>query len=637
MAKQQFKAESKRLLDMMINSIYTHKEIFLRELISNASDAIDKRHFRSLTDADLVPEGGYEIRLTADKDARTLTISDNGIGMTQDELENNLGVIAQSGSLAFKNENQSDDTDIIGQFGVGFYASFMVASHVRVVSRACGETQAYVWESDGADGFTIEPGEKDSYGTDIILTIKQNPEGEDEDTYDEFLETYRLSGLIRKYSDYIRYPIRMMMPHSKEKPKPEDAPEDYQPEYETVYEDETLNSMVPLWKKDKKDITEEEYDEFYRSKFMDYMKPARVIHFHSEGLTASYHALLFIPSQAPYNYYSKDYAKGLQLYSNGVLIMDKCADLLPDYFGFVRGLVDSSDLSLNISREMLQHDRQLKAIAISLEKKIKSELLKMQKDDREAYESFWKAFGYSIKVGAYANYGMDKEKLRELMMFYSAKEKKMITLKEYREAMPEDQEEIYYAAGSSSDALDKLPQAEMVRKHDYDILYLTSDIDEFVISQLAEQDEKKFRSITDGDLNLSSEEEKKDAEEKSTANRAMFDLMKESLDGKVKDVRVSSRLVSDPVCLSSDGDLSIEMERVLNAVPNGQGHVNAEKILEINATHPIFDTLCKLYQDDQDQLKRYTALLYNQALLIAGIPIDDPAAFSNDICDLMTR
>ena len=637
MAKQQFKAESKRLLDMMINSIYTHKEIFLRELISNASDAIDKRHFRSLTDSSLVPEGGYEIRLTADKDARTLTISDNGIGMTQEELENNLGVIAQSGSLAFKKENQSEDTDIIGQFGVGFYASFMVASHVRVISKACGTAQAYVWESDGADGYTIEPGEKDTFGTDIILTIKQNPEGENEDSYDEFLESYRLAGLIKKYSDYIRYPVKMLMPHSKAKPKPEDAPEDYQPEYETVYEEETLNSMVPLWKKDKKDITEEEYDEFYRSKFMDFMKPARVIHSHSEGLTASYHSLLFIPSQAPYDYYSKDYTKGLQLYASGVLIMDKCADLLPDYFGFVRGLVDSSDLSLNISREMLQHDRQLKAIALSLEKKIKSELLKMQKDEREAYETFWKAFGYSIKAGAYANYGADKEKLRDLMLFYSAKQQKMITLKEYRDAMPEDQEEIYYAAGSSADKLDKLPQAEMVRKHDYDILYLTADIDEFVVTQLAEQDGKKFRSITAGDLNLSSDEEKKEAEEKSTANRAMFDAMKEALDGKVKDVRVSSRLVSNPVCLTSDGNLSIEMERVLNAVPNGQGHVNAEKILEINASHPIFDTLCKLYQENPDQLKQYTSLLYNQALLIAGMPIDDPAAFSNEICNLMAR
>ena len=637
MAKQQFQAESKRLLDMMINSIYTHKEIFLRELISNASDAIDKRHFRSLTDASLVPEGGFEIHLAVDEDNRTLTISDNGIGMTREELETNLGTIAQSGSLAFKKENQTEDTDIIGQFGVGFYASFMVASHVKVVSKACGSDQAYVWESDGADGFTIEPGEKETCGTDIILTIKPNPEGEDAESYDEFLQTYRLSGLVRKYSDYIRYPIKMLMPHSQAKPKPEDAPEDYQPEYETIYTEDTLNSMVPLWKKDKKDITQDEYDEFYRNKFMDYMKPARTIHSHSEGLTASYDALLYIPSQAPYDYYSKDFAKGLSLYTSGVLIMDKCADLLPDYFGFVRGLVDSSDLSLNISREMLQHDRQLKAIAISLEKKIKAELLKMQKDEPEEYEKFWNSFGYSIKVGAYANYGAAKEKLRDLIMFYSAKEKKLISLKQYREAMPEEQEEIYYASGSSVEMLDKLPQAEMVRKHDYDILYLTADIDEFVINLLESQDEKKFRSITAGDLNLSSEEEKKEAEEKSTANRAMFDMMKEALDGKVKDVRVSSRLVSDPVCLTSDGNLSIEMERILNNVQNSGGQFNAEKILEINASHPIFETLIRLYANDPEKLKTYTNLLYNQALLIAGIPVEDPAAFSNAICDLMAQ
>ena len=636
MAKQQFKAESKRLLDMMINSIYTHKEIFLRELISNASDAIDKRHFRSLTDSSLTPENGYCIRLAVDKDARTLTISDNGLGMTKEELENNLGTIAQSGSLAFKKEHQSEETDIIGQFGVGFYSSFMVASNVRVVSKACGSEQAYAWESDGADGYTIEPSEKDEYGTIITLTIKPDSEEEDGDKYSEYLENYRLAELVHKYSDYIRYPIKMMMPHSKMLPKPEDAPEDYQPEYETVYEDDTLNSMVPLWKKDKKDITKDEYTAFYRSKYMDYFEPSKVIHYRSEGLTASYTSMLFIPSQPPYDYYSKDFAKGLQLYASGVLIMDKCADLLPDYFGFVRGLVDSSDLSLNISREMLQHDRQLKAIAISLEKKIKSELLKMQKDDRETYDSFWKSFGYSIKAGAYANYGADKEKLRDLMMFYSAKEKKFITLKEYCEAMPEGQEEIYYAAGSNNDSLEKLPQAEMVRAHDYDILYLTADIDEFVVQILESQDGKKFRSITAGDLNLSTEEEKKEAEEKSTANRAMFDLMKDALDGKVKDVRISSRLVSDPVCLSSDGNVSIEMERVLKHVQNA-GDVSAEKILEINANHPIFDKLCKLYQDDPSLLKNYAELLYDQALLIAGLPIADPTAFSKSICDLMTK
>ena len=628
---------------MMINSIYTHKEIFLREIISNASDAIDKLCYQSLTDENVgMARSDFKIRVTPDKDARTITVSDNGIGMTKEELDSNLGVIARSGSLKFKDglgENAQEDAaiDIIGQFGVGFYSAFMVADKVTVVTRAYGSDTAYQWVSTGADGYTIEPGEKDSYGTDIILTIKPDPEGEDEDTYSEFLQTYRLAGLVRKYSDYIRYPIKMQMPHSQEKPKPEDAPEDYKPEYETVYTEDTLNSMIPLWKKAKKDITQDEYDEFYRSKFMDYMKPLRTIHFHNEGLTASYDALLYIPSQPPFDYYSKDFSKGLSLYTSGVMIMEKCADLLPDYFGFVRGLVDSSDLSLNISREMLQHDRQLKAIAISLEKKIRSELLKMQKDEREEYIKFWNAFGYSIKAGAYANYGADKEKLRDLMMFYSAKNEKLITLKEYREAMPEDQEEIYYAAGSSTDALSKLPQAEMVRKHDYDILYLTADIDEFIISQLESQDDKKFRSITAGDLNLSSEEEKKEAEEKSTANRAMFDAMKEALDGKVKDVRVSSRLVSDPVCLTSEGNLSIEMERVLNNVPNNGNHFSAEKILEINASHPIFEKLIRLYTSDPDKLKTYAKLLYDQAMLIAGMPVEDPAAFTQAMCDLMAE
>lgn len=632
MAKQEFQAESKRLLDMMINSIYTHKEIFLRELISNASDAVDKRHFLALTDSSLVPEGGYEIRLAVDEDARTLTITDNGIGMTRDELENNLGVIAQSGSLQFKKENDStEDVDIIGQFGVGFYSAFMVSSHVTVISRACGEEQAYRWDSDGADGFEITEASKDSFGTEIILTIKESSE---EENYDEFLQGYKLSGLVKKYSDYIRYPIHMTLPHSVMKPKPEDAPEDYQPEYETVYEDETLNSMVPLWKKAKKDLKDEDYQQFYTEKFFDYMPPAHVIHTKTEGLSASYNALLFIPKKPPYDYYTKDFKKGLQLYASGVLIMDKCEDLLPDYFAFVRGLVDSPDLSLNISREILQHDRQLKAIALSLEKKIRSELLKLQKDDRDKYVDIWKNFGLRIKVGAYNNYGADKDKLRDLMLFYSANEKKYITLKEYREAMPEEQENIYYAAGSSIEKIDKLPQAEMVRKHGFDILYLTDDIDEFVILQLEEEDGKKFRSIASGDLDLSTEEEKKEAEQKAADNRPMFDLMKEALDGKVKEVRVSSRLVSNPVCLTSEGALSIEMEKVLNAMPDQHG-VSAEKILEINSAHPIFDTLCKLYTADQDKLKLYTSLLYTQALLIEGMPIDDPAAFSNEICKLM--
>lgn len=634
MAKQQFQAESKRLLDMMINSIYTHKEIFLRELISNASDAVDKRHFRALTDATLAPAGGYEIRITPDEKARTLTIEDNGIGMTKDELEHNLGVIAQSGSLQFKKDNTAtEDVDIIGQFGVGFYSAFMVASHVTVLSRSADDTQAYRWDSDGADGFEIVPAEKDSIGTQIILTMKESSE---EENYDDYLQTYTLQTLVKKYSDYIRYPIHMVVPHSKVKPKPEDAPEDYKPEYETVYEDETLNSMVPLWKKPKGEITEEEYNQFYSEKFFDFMPPAHVIHTKTEGLSASYSALLFIPQNPPYDYYSKDFKRGLQLYASGVLIMDKCEDLIPEYYSFVRGLVDSPDLSLNISREILQHDRQLKAIATSLEKKIHSELLKLMKDDREKYTAIWKNFGLRIKVGAYDNYGANKEKLRDLMMFYSANEQKYITLQEYRDKMPEEQEEIYYAAGGSIEKIDKLPQAEAVRKHGFDILYLTDDIDEFVISVLGKHDEKNFRSIASGDLDLSTEDEKKETEKKEADNRPMFDLMKEALDGKVKDVRLSSRLVSNPVCLTTEGNLSIEMEKVLNALPDQHG-VSAEKILELNSSHPIFDTLCKLYQEDQDKLKLYTSLLYTQALLIEGMPIEDPAAFSNEICKLMAE
>ena len=637
MAKQQFKAESKKLLDMMINSIYTHKEIFLRELISNASDAIDKRHFKSLTDTTLIPESGYEIRLSVDKDARQLTLSDNGIGMTQEELENNLGVIAKSGSLDFKTENaeqqNGEDMDIIGQFGVGFYSAFMVSSKVRVVTKACGSEQAYAWESDGADGYSIEPCEKATCGTDIILTIKENKE--EGDDYDSYLTDYRLSSIVKKYSDYIRYPIKMLMQRSKMKPRPEDAPEDYQPEHETVYEDETLNSMVPLWKKAKKDVTDEEYNSFYMEKYMDWQAPARVMHVKTEGVS-TYTAMMFIPKQPPFDYYTKNFEKGLQLYASGVLIMDKCADLLPDYFSFVRGLVDSADLSLNISREILQHDRQLKSIAKSLEKKIKSELLKMLKEDREAYDAFWKNFGIQIKVGAYANYGADKEKLRDLLMFYSAKEQKMITLDEYVEKMPEGQKDIYYAAGESIERLAQLPQAEQVRNHGYDILYLTDEVDEFCLQQIMEHKEKKFQSISSGDLDLTTEEEKKAAEEQSTKNKPMFDLMKEALGGKVEEVRVSSRLLTYPVCLSSTGNLTLEMEKVLNSLPNAD-KVAAKRVLEINSTHPIFQTLCGLYESDQEKLKQYTSLLYNQALLIEGMPIDDPAEFSNAICGLMAQ
>ena len=635
MAKQQFQAESKRLLDMMINSIYTHREIFLRELISNASDAIDKRHFKSLTDASLVPEEGFEIHLAADEDARTLTISDNGIGMTKEELEHNLGTIAQSGSLAFKQENQTDDTDIIGQFGVGFYASFMVASHVKVVSKACGSEQAYVWESDGADGYTIEPGEKDSYGTDIILTIKPDPEGEDEDTYSEFLQTYRLAGLVRKYSDYIRYPIKMQMPHSQEKPKPEDAPEDYKPEYETVYTEDTLNSMIPLWKKAKKDITQDEYDEFYRSKFMDYMKPLRTIHFHNEGLTASYDALLYIPSQPPFDYYSKDFSKGLSLYTSGVMIMEKCADLLPDYFGFVKGLVDSQDLSLNISREMLQHDRQLKLIATRIEKKIASELKSMLEHDRENYEKFFESFGLRLKFGMYENYGINKDKLKDLVLFRSSTGK-MRTLKEYVQDMKEDQTCIYYAAGETPERIAHLPQTEAVLDRGYEVLYLTDDVDEFALMVLQEYEGKSFKNVAAEDARVQTEEEKQAAEKQAEENKALLEKMKTILGERVKDVRVSTTLKNHPVCITTDGAISMEMEKVLNSMPGAEQKVKAEQIFELNTEHPVFEVL-RRFENDEDKLKKYTEVLYDQALLIEGRSIEDPVAYANNVAELLAQ
>lgn len=631
METKQFQAESKRLLDLMIHSIYTHKEIFLRELISNASDAIDKLHFKSLTDKSIAGHEEFAIKLSVNQDKRQIVLSDNGIGMTKDELENNLGVIAKSGSLAFKQEHPEDkEVDIIGQFGVGFYASFMIAKKVTVISKACGSNEAYKWESEGAEGYTIEPCEKDGYGTDIILTVKEN---ENEENYDEFLETYRLSSIVKKYSDYIRYPIKMDMPKSRMKEKPVDAPEDYKPEYETITEETVLNSMLPLWKRAKNEITEEEYNKFYQEKFYDYTDPAHVIHTKTEGVS-TYNALLFIPKKPPYDYYTKEFQKGLQLYASGVLIMEKCADLLPDYFSFVRGLVDSQDLSLNISREILQHDRQLKSIANSLEKKIKSELSKMLKDEREKYEELWKNFGLQLKLGAYSDFGAHKETLRDLLMFYSANKKKLVTLNEYKEKMPEGQEFIYYAGGESVERIDKLPQTELVRDHGYDILYLTADVDEFVIRVLDEHDGKKFKSISSGDLNLISDEEKKKAEEQSTEHRTMFDFMKESLSGKVNDVRLSSRLKSHPVCLSSDGALSIEMEKVLNAMPTDE-KVTAQKILEINGDHPLFKTLCSLYETDKDKLKTYASILYNQALLIEGMPIEDPTAYASDICNLM--
>lgn len=630
MATKEFKAESKRLLDMMINSIYTHKEIFLRELISNASDAIDKLYFRSLTDQNVgMSREDFRIQLSIDKDNRILTIEDNGIGMTQEDLENNLGTIAKSGSLAFKNENElTDDVDVIGQFGVGFYSAFMVSSEVTVVSRAYGSDEAYEWKSEGAEGYTIEPCQKDTVGTVITLKIKDNTE---EENYDEFLEQYRIQGIVKKYSDYIRYPIKMDV--TKEKLKEGTGTDDKPAEYESYTETETLNSMVPIWKKQKSELTDDDYNSFYKEKFFDYTDPIKTIHTKTEG-AVTYNALLFIPSKTPYNYYSKEYEKGLQLFANGVLIMDKCADLLPDYFSFVKGLVDSEDLSLNISREMLQHDRQLKLIAKSLQKKIKNELLKLQKSDKEKYLEFYKSFGLQLKFGVYENYGANKDELKDLIMFHSSFANDFVTLADYVSRMKEDQKYIYYASGESVARIDALPQTELVKDKGYEILYFTDDVDEFAIQMLMEYDSKQFKSVSAGDLDLETEEEKKEAEKQAEENKDLFAFMKESLGDKVKEVRLSQRLKSHPVCLTSDGHLSLEMEKVLNAMPNDQ-KVKADRVLEINAGHPIFAALQNLYANDKDKLKAYCDLLYTQACLIEGMAIEDPVAFSNSICDLM--
>lgn len=630
MATKEFKAESKRLLDMMINSIYTHKEIFLRELISNASDAIDKLYFRSLTDQNVgMSREDFHIQLSIDKDNRILTIEDNGIGMTQEDLENNLGTIAKSGSLAFKNENElTDDVDVIGQFGVGFYSAFMVSSEVTVVSRAYGSDEAYEWKSEGAEGYTIEPCQKDTVGTVITLKIKDNTE---EENYDEFLEQYRIQGIVKKYSDYIRYPIKMDV--TKEKLKEGTGTDDKPAEYESYTETETLNSMVPIWKKQKSELTDDDYNSFYKEKFFDYTDPIKTIHTKTEG-AVTYNALLFIPSKTPYNYYSKEYEKGLQLFANGVLIMDKCADLLPDYFSFVKGLVDSEDLSLNISREMLQHDRQLKLIAKSLQKKIKNELLKLQKSDKEKYLEFYKSFGLQLKFGVYENYGANKDELKDLIMFHSSFANDFVTLADYVSRMKEDQKYIYYASGESIARIDALPQTELVKDKGYEILYFTDDVDEFAIQMLMEYDGKQFKSVSAGDLDLETEEEKKEAEKQAEENKDLFAFMKESLGDKVKEVRLSQRLKSHPVCLTSDGHLSLEMEKVLNAMPNDQ-KVKADRVLEINAGHPIFAALQNLYANDKDKLKAYCDLLYTQACLIEGMAIEDPVAFSNSICDLM--
>lgn len=628
MAKKQFKAESKRLLDMMINSIYTHNEIFLRELISNASDAIDKLYYKSLTDGNTgISRDDFSIRIETDENARTLKIEDNGMGMTKEELESNLGTIARSGSLDFKSDmEKQEDIDIIGQFGVGFYSAFMVSDKVNVVSKAYGSDQAYEWESSGADGYTIKEAEKEANGTVITLSLKADIEDE---KYSEYLDTYKIKSLIKKYSDYIRYPITMMVDKSRLKEGSED-------EYEKYSELETLNSMVPLWKRNKSELTDDDYNSFYKEKFFDFSDPAKVIHTNVEGVV-SYTSLLFIPSKAPYNYYSKDYEKGLQLYSSGVLIMEKCADLLPDYFSFVKGLVDSQDLSLNISREMLQHDRQLKAIAQRLEKKIKSELLEMQSKDREKYLEFFKNFGLQLKYGLYDGFGANKDKLKDLVMFYSSKEKALVTLSEYVSRMKPDDKFIYYACGESIDKIDKLPQTELLKDKGYEILYMTDDIDEFAVQILHEFDGKEFKSVSAEDLEIEeTAEEKEKAEKQAEESKDMLEAMKDALDGKVAEVRLSQRLKSHPVCLTTKGGLSIEMEKVLNAMPMDQ-KVKSERVLEVNAGHPVLETLKKSYEADKDSIKMYAELLYNQALLIEGLPVDDPVAFSNSICELMTK
>ncbi|WP_145028990.1 molecular chaperone HtpG [Paenibacillus sp. Y412MC10] len=624
MAMKEFKAESKRLLEMMINSIYTQREIFLRELISNASDAIDKIYYKALTDDQLVfNKDDYYIRITPDKEARTLTISDTGIGMTQEELENNLGVIAKSGSLAFKNENEAKDGhNIIGQFGVGFYSAFMVADRVTVITKALGSDTAYKWESAGADGYTIEPAAKDTVGTEITLKIKENTE---EDNYDEFLEDYRLRTIIKKYSDFIRYPIKMDV--TGHRPK-----EGADGEFEEYSEEQTVNSMVPIWRKNKGELTDEDYVNFYNEKRYGFDKPLTHVHIKADGAVV-YNAILFIPEHTPFDYYTKEYEKGLELYSNGVLIMEKCGDLLPDYFSFVKGMVDSEDLSLNISREMLQHDRQLTLIAKNIKSKIKSQLQTLLKDEREKYEKFYEAFGRQLKFGVYNNYGADKDVLQDLLLFTSSKEKKLVTLDEYVSGMQEDQKYIYYAAGESVERLEKLPQTEMVADKGYEILYFTDDIDEFAIKMLMKYKDKEFKSVSSGDLGIETEADKKD-EAAETESKELFEEMKNILSGKVKNVKASKRLKSHPVCLSTEGDLSIEMEKVLKAMPSGQD-IQADKVLEINIHHEVFQSLKDAYDKDREKLGLYTNLLYNQALLIEGLPIQDPVEFTNDICKIM--
>lgn len=626
--KKAFKAESKRLMDLMINSIYTHKEIFMRELISNASDAIDKLYYKSLSEKlEDVDRSTLQIDLTLDKAQRTITIEDNGIGMSKEELEENLGTIAKSGSFDFKSNNETDeDIDIIGQFGVGFYSAFMVADKVEVVSKQYGSEDAYHWMSENSDGYEITKTQKDTSGTIITLYLKENT---DDENYDEYLESPKIQRLVKKYSDYIRYPIKMDVEESRKK---EDSDE-----YETVVENKTLNSMVPLWKRNKSDITKEEYDNFYMDKFQDYNPPLEVIHTSVEG-TVSYNALLFIPSKAPVNYYSNDYEKGLQLYSSGVFIMDKASELIPEHFRFVRGLVDSQDLSLNISREMLQHDRQLRAIATRIEKKIKSELLKLLRTDREKYEEFWNTFGTQIKYGVYNDFGANKEMLQDLLMFYSSKEDKLVTLDEYVSRMNEDQKEIYFISGDSVEKIDKLPQVELVKEKDLEILYLTDDVDEFALQILNTYKEKNFKNISQGDLDLVSDEEKKKVEETAKDNEELLDALKEALKDEVSDVKISTRLVSHPVVLSAADGMSFEMEKVLAQMPNGNPMgMKATRILEINPNHDLFKALQNVYDKDKDEIADYASILYDQALLMEGFQIEDPISYADKIAKLIVK
>ncbi|MCI5538276.1 MAG: molecular chaperone HtpG [Oscillospiraceae bacterium] len=630
MKKKQFKAESKKLLDMMINSIYTHKEIFLRELISNASDAIDKLYFRSLTDESVGKnKEDFFIKVDIDKENRNLIITDNGIGMTSEELENNLGTIAKSGSLDFKKDNaesdKKDDVEIIGQFGVGFYSAFMVSDLVTVESKAFGSDQAYRWTSTGADGYTIEPCDKEDVGTVITLHIKEDTENE---KYDEFLETYKISGLIKKYSDYIRYPIKMDFESSR-------PVEGKEGEYESFTETRTVNSMIPLWRKNKSEISEEEYERFYSEKFYDFEKPARIIHTKTEG-QATFDALMFIPKKPAYDYYSKEFEKGLALYSNGVLIMDKCPDLLPDYFSFVRGLVDSADLSLNISREVLQHDHQLKLIARTIEKKIKNELTKMLNNEREAYEEFYKSFGVQLKFGIYNEFGAHKDSLKDLVMFYSSTEKKLVTLSEYVSRMKDGQDKIYYACGDSAEKIDMLPQTDALKEKGYEVLYCTDNVDEFALKMLDEYDGKKFANVCAEEIDLSTEDEKKQLEEQNESGKDMLEEMKNILSGAVQSVKFTNRLKNYPACLSSEGNISVEMEKILNSMPT-DNKVKADIVLELNASHPVAEKLKTLYTEDKDSFNKFTKLLYDQARLIGGMTIENPSEFINMISELMVK